>query len=164
MGRGRDADGGHPVDPGRARSHGNDPGAVEVHRSEGSGEGRYRASDLGPDIPASGPTDGRTHEEEVLVSRGSTGGNGSGTGVRRYGGGARTWRPPGGTASGGVRSRLPRHEGRPRPRHESRPRRDAVLRAGKPIHGLLRDRGRDYMRAIELAVAHLVARSLELGH
>jgi hypothetical protein len=88
MGRGRDIDGGRPVDPGRAQSHGNDPEAVEVHRS---GEGRSRAGDLGPDIPASGPTGGRTHEEEVLVSRGSagTGSSGagsSGTGTRRYGG------------------------------------------------------------------------------
>jgi hypothetical protein len=89
MGRGRDIDGGQPVDPGRARSHGNDPDAVEVHGSGSSGSagGRPRAGDLGPDIPASGPTGGRTHEEEVLVSRGSTGGSSSGTGARRYGGG-----------------------------------------------------------------------------
>ena len=85
MGRGRDMDGGQPVDPGQARSYGNDPDAVEVHRSGGPGEGRSRAGGLGPDIPASGPTGGRTHEEEVLVSRGSTGA-GSGTGARRYGG------------------------------------------------------------------------------
>ena len=93
MGRGRDIDGGQPVEPGRAQSHGNDPDAVEVHRS---GEGRPRVGDLGPDIPASGPTGGRTHEEEVLVSRGSTGASSSGTGhsgtsssgtgARRYGG------------------------------------------------------------------------------
>lgn len=88
MGRGRDMDGGQPVEPGRAQSHGNDPDAVEVHRS---GEGRSRAGGLGPDIPASGPTGGRTHEEEVLVSRGSggtgqSGTGGSGTGARRYGG------------------------------------------------------------------------------
>jgi hypothetical protein len=74
-------DGGQPVDPGRAQSHGKDLDAVEVHRSGGSGEGRSRAGGLGPDIPASGPTGGRTHEEEVLVSRGSTG-----TGARRYSG------------------------------------------------------------------------------
>jgi hypothetical protein len=91
MGRGGDMDGGQPVDPGRAQSHGNDPDAVEAHRSGGSGEGRSRAGGLGPDIPASGPTGGRTHEEEVLVSRGSTGagssGTGSsGTGARRYSG------------------------------------------------------------------------------
>src|SRR3712207_5377267 len=83
MGRGRDMDGGQPVEPGSAQSHGNDPNAVEVHRS---GEGRSRAGDLGPDIPASGPTGGRTHEEEVLVSRGSTGTGSSGTGARRYSG------------------------------------------------------------------------------
>ena len=88
MGRGRDMDGGQPVEPGRAQSHGNDPDAVEVHRL---GEGRSRAGGLGPDIPASGPTGGRTHEEEVLVSRGSggtgqSGTGGSGTGARRYGG------------------------------------------------------------------------------
>jgi hypothetical protein len=86
MGRGGDMDGGQPVDPGRAQSHGNDPDAVEVHRSGGSGEGRPRAGGLGPDIPASGPTGGRTHEEEVLVSRGSAGTGGSGTGARRYSG------------------------------------------------------------------------------
>lgn len=91
MGRGRNTDGGQPVEPGRAQSHGNDPDAVEVHRSGGSGDGRSRAGDLGPDIPASGPTGGRTHEEEVLVSRGSAGTRGSGTsssgtGARRYGG------------------------------------------------------------------------------
>src|SRR3712207_1730188 len=87
MGRGRDMDGGQPVDPGRARSYGNDPDAVEVHRAGSSGEGRPRAEGLGPDIPASGPTAGRSHEEEVLVSRGSTGTGGhQGAGVRRYGG------------------------------------------------------------------------------
>ena len=80
-------DGGQPVDPRRAQSHGNDPDAVEVHRSGGSGEGRPRSGGLGPDIPASGPTGGRTHEEEeVLVSRGSTSTSSSGTGARRYGG------------------------------------------------------------------------------
>ena len=84
MGRGRDVDGGRPVDPGMAQSRGNDPEAVEVHRSGGSGEGRPRSGGLGPDIPASGPTGGRTHEEEVLVSRGSAEG-GSATGARRYG-------------------------------------------------------------------------------
>ncbi len=88
MGRGRDADGGRPVEPGRAQSHGNDPDAVEVHRagSSGPGEGRSRAGGLGPDIPASGPAGGRTHEEEVLVSRGSAGTSSPGTGARRYGG------------------------------------------------------------------------------
>jgi hypothetical protein len=86
MGRGRDMDGGQPVEPGRARSYGSDPDAVEVHRAGGSGDGRSRAEGLGPDIPASGPTAGRTHEEDVLVSRGSTGASSSGTGARRYGG------------------------------------------------------------------------------
>jgi hypothetical protein len=76
------------VEPGKAQSYGNDPDAVEVHRSgsSGSGGGRSRAAEgLGPDIPASGPTGGRTHEEEVLVSRGSTGSSSSATGARRYG-------------------------------------------------------------------------------
>jgi hypothetical protein len=88
MGRGRDMDGGRPVEPGQARATGNDPDAVEVHRTEGSGSagGRSRAGNLGPDIPASGPTGGRTHEEEVLVSRGSTSTSSSATGARRYGG------------------------------------------------------------------------------
>jgi hypothetical protein len=75
------------VEPGKAQSYGNDPDAVEVHRSgsSGSGGGRSRAAEgLGPDIPASGPTGGRTHEE-VLVSRGSTGSSSSATGARRYG-------------------------------------------------------------------------------
>lgn len=86
MGRGRDMDGGRPVEPGQARATGNDPDAVEVHRTESSGSagGRSRAGDLGPDIPATGPTGGRTHEEDVLVSRGSS--TGPSTGVRRYGG------------------------------------------------------------------------------
>jgi hypothetical protein len=75
------------VEPGRAQTYGNDPDAVEVHRAGGSGYGeqRSRAEGLGPDIPASGPTDGRTREEEVLVSRGSTGTN-SAAGARRHGG------------------------------------------------------------------------------
>ena len=87
MGRGRETDGGRPVEPGRAQTYGNDPEAVEVHRAGGSGYGeqRSRAEGLGPDIPASGPTDGRTREEEVIVSRGSTGTN-SAAGARRHGG------------------------------------------------------------------------------
>jgi hypothetical protein len=92
MDRGRDTDGGRPVDPDAARAHGNDPDAVEVHRSDevgGSatgyrGERRPRVEGLGPDIPASGPTDGRGREEEVLVSRGPAG-TGSATGARRLG-------------------------------------------------------------------------------
>jgi len=55
---GKDRDEGRPVDPGEARAAGYDPDAVEVHRRDDSGydEGRQRAGDLGPDIPASGPT------------------------------------------------------------------------------------------------------------
>src|ERR687894_1054306 len=55
---GRDRDEGRPVDPEEARAAGYDPDAVEVHRRGDSGydEGRQRAGDLGPDIPASGPT------------------------------------------------------------------------------------------------------------
>src|SRR3712207_2612171 len=92
MGRGRDADGGRPVDPGTARSHGNDPDAVEVHRAgetggAGYGDERPRAQGLGPDIPASGSSGGRVHEEEVLVSRGGSSG-GSTTGARRVGEGS----------------------------------------------------------------------------
>jgi MIP family channel proteins len=57
MGRGRDIDEGGPVEPGEARSHGDNPDAVEVHRRGDSGydEGRQRVGGLGPDIPASGP-------------------------------------------------------------------------------------------------------------
>jgi hypothetical protein len=92
MDRGRDTDGGRPVDPDATRAHGNDPDAVEVHRSGEAGgspmgyggERRPRAEGLGPDIPASGPTGGRGREEEVLVSRGPAG-TGSATGARRLG-------------------------------------------------------------------------------
>jgi hypothetical protein len=86
MGRGRDEDAGRPVDPGAARAHGNDPDAVEVHRTgeasgTGYGGGRPRAEGLGPDIPASGPTTGgRVYEEEALVSRSGSSGS---TGARR---------------------------------------------------------------------------------
>src|SRR3712207_1046967 len=76
------ADGGQPVDPGRARSHGYVPDAVEVHRSGGSRRGRHRAEGVGPEIPASGPASGRTHEEEVVDALGSKGT--SGGGARRY--------------------------------------------------------------------------------
>ena len=86
MGRGRDGDVGRPVDPRTTRAYGNDPDAVEVHRAGGSGTGyggeRQRVEGLGPDIPASGPSGGRSREEEVFVSRGSSG-TGSATGVRR---------------------------------------------------------------------------------
>ena len=92
MDRGRDTDGGRPVDPDAARAHGNDPDAVEVHRSGEAGgsltgyggERRPRVEGLGPDIPASGPTDGRERKEELLVSREPTG-TGSATGARRLG-------------------------------------------------------------------------------
>jgi len=92
MDRGRDTDGGRPVDPDAARAHGNDPDAVEVHRSGEAGgsptgyggERRPRVEGLGPDIPASGPTEGRGREEEVLVSRGPAG-TSSATGARRLG-------------------------------------------------------------------------------
>src|SRR5215212_11294190 len=55
---GKDRDEGRPVDPGEARAAGYDPDVVEVHRRDDSGyhEGRQRVGDLGPDIPASGPT------------------------------------------------------------------------------------------------------------
>lgn len=96
MGRGRDMDGGRPVEPGDARAHGNDPDAVEVHRSggtSGDASGGYEVhrpgehpAGLGPDIPASGPTrgttGGRERYEDVNVSRGSTG-----SAPRRVGGG-----------------------------------------------------------------------------
>jgi hypothetical protein len=92
MDRGRDTDGGRPVDPDAARAHGNDPDAVEVHRAGEAGgsatgyggERRPRVEGLGPDIPASGPTDGRERKEEVLVSRGPTV-TSSATGARRLG-------------------------------------------------------------------------------
>ena len=70
MGRGSDGDAGRPVDPGTAQAHGNDPNAVEVHRAGGAGGlgtgyggERQRAESLGPDIPASGPSDERVRGE-----------------------------------------------------------------------------------------------------
>lgn len=85
MGRGRDGDAGRPVDPRTARAHGNDPDAVEVHRAGGAdgaktgyGGERQRAETLGPDIPASGPSDGRVRAES---SSGHA--SGSTSGVRR---------------------------------------------------------------------------------
>jgi hypothetical protein len=81
VGRGRDAEGGRPVDPRVARAHGNDPDAVEVHRAgdhAGYGEGRSKSEGLGPDIPASGPAGGRPGAEP---SSGSA--TGSASGVRR---------------------------------------------------------------------------------
>ena len=91
MGRGRDADGGRPVEPGDPRRSGSDPGAVEVHRAGGT-SGAYEPhrpgehpAGLGPDIPASGPsTGGRERYEDVNVSRGSSGESAaSNTGARR---------------------------------------------------------------------------------
>src|SRR5215217_1771533 len=87
MGRGKATDGGRPVDPGAARAYGNDPDAVEVHRAgesvgerAGYGDGCSKVEGLGPDIPASGPADGRP-------GGGSSGGYATGSapasGVRR---------------------------------------------------------------------------------
>src|ERR671917_83725 len=55
---GRDRHAGGPVNPEEDRTAGYDPDAVEVPRRGDSGhdEGRRRARELGPDIPASGPT------------------------------------------------------------------------------------------------------------
>src|SRR5215212_1801964 len=78
MGRGRDADGGRPVDPGAARAYGNDPDAVEVHRAgdsagerAGYGDGRSEVEGLGPDIPASGVWRLQGHEggEDLAPAR-----------------------------------------------------------------------------------------------
>src|SRR5918999_1907839 len=103
MGRGRDGDVGRPVDPRTARAYGNDPDAVEVHRAGGSGTGyggeRQRVEGLGPDIHASGSSGGRSREEEVFVSRGSSG-TGSATGVGRA--------AEGGSPGGGGRAPAPR--------------------------------------------------------
>lgn len=100
MGRGRDMDGGRPVEPGEARASGSDPDAVEVHRSGGESSGYSggpRSQDLGPDIPASGPTTGgRERYENVETSRGAT----SNTGARRVSGG-------GGHGSGGGEELAP---------------------------------------------------------
>ncbi len=91
MGRGRDTNGGRPVEPGEARRSGSDPDAVEVHRagSSGGASGAYEVhrpgehpAGLGPDIPASGPTTGgRERYEDVNVSRGTS----SGSAPRRMG-------------------------------------------------------------------------------
>ena len=72
MGRGRDD--GRPVEPGQARATGNDPDAVEVHRSgsSGYGDGHSRVQGLGPDIPADGGG-GRYGETEVRTSRSDSG-------------------------------------------------------------------------------------------
>jgi hypothetical protein len=80
MGRERDADSSRPVDPGTARTHGNDPQAVEFHRP---GE---HPRELGPDIPKRTEPMDRRESEEGSAHRGSastTAGTGSATGVRR---------------------------------------------------------------------------------
>ena len=67
MGRGRSGDEGSQVEPGRAGPTGEDPDAVEVHRTGGDyDEERPRARRLGPDVPASGPTgeEGRRVEDD----------------------------------------------------------------------------------------------------
>ena len=74
MGRGRTEDEGRPVEPGSARASGSGPDGVEVHRA-GEDHNDERARGLGPDIPASGPTDG----EERRMQDDPT------PGVRRHG-------------------------------------------------------------------------------
>ena len=73
---GRDRDEGRPVDPGEARASGYDPDAVEVHRrgESGYGEGRQRTGDLGPDIPAAGPTGAEERRMGTVGSRVAGGG------------------------------------------------------------------------------------------
>ena len=75
MGRRRDEGygEGRPVEPGEARASGSDPDAVEYHRSGGYADDRSRAQGLGPDIPASGPTESRGRYEDSGASRGSSG-------------------------------------------------------------------------------------------
>jgi MIP family channel proteins len=72
---GRDRDEGRPVNPEEARTAGYDPDAVEVRRRGDSGydEGRQRADELGPDIPASGPT-GAEERSRGTVGPGVAGG------------------------------------------------------------------------------------------
>ena len=56
MGRGRAGDECRPVEPGRARTSGSGPDAVEVHRAGGDHDDeRSKVRGLGPDIPAAGP-------------------------------------------------------------------------------------------------------------
>src|ERR687898_95969 len=73
---GKDRDKGRPVDPEEARTAGYDPDAVEVHRrgDSGYGEGRQRAGDLGPDIPAAGPTGAEERRMGTVGSRVAGGG------------------------------------------------------------------------------------------
>lgn len=80
MGRERDTDSGRPVDPGAARTYGNDPHAVEFHRSGEHPKG------LGPDIPKRTEPMDRRESEEEFASRGTantTVGTSSSTGGRR---------------------------------------------------------------------------------
>ena len=72
---GRDRHAGGPVNPEEGRTAGYDPDAVEVHRRGDSGhdEGRRRARELGPDIPASGPT-GAEERSRSTVGPGVAGG------------------------------------------------------------------------------------------
>ena len=88
MGRRRDEDygeGGRPVEPGKARAHGNDSDAVEVRRAAGGhNEERPRAQGLGPDIPASGPTGGEVYgadDARMATRRASSGGARGGVGL-----------------------------------------------------------------------------------
>jgi hypothetical protein len=88
MGRRRDEDygeGGRPVEPGKARAHGNDSDAVEVRRAAGGhNEERPPAQGLGPDIPASGPTGGEVYgadDARMATRRASSGGTLGGVGL-----------------------------------------------------------------------------------
>ena len=77
---GRDRHAGGPVNPEEDRTAGYDPDAVEVHRRGDSGhdEGRRRARELGPDIPASGPT-GAEERSKGTVGPGVAGGGVAGS-------------------------------------------------------------------------------------
>jgi MIP family channel proteins len=77
---GRDRHAGGPVNPEEDRTAGYDPDAVEVHRRGDSGhdEGRRRARELGPDIPASGPT-GAEERSRGTVGPGVAGGGVAGS-------------------------------------------------------------------------------------
>ena len=77
---GRDRHAGGPVNPEEDRTAGYDPDAVEVHRRGDSGhdEGRRSARELGPDIPASGPT-GAEERSRGTVGPGVAGGGVAGS-------------------------------------------------------------------------------------
>ena len=77
---GKDRHAGGPVNPEEDRTAGYDPDAVEVHRRGDSGhdEGRRRARELGPDIPASGPT-GAEERSRGTVGPGVAGGGVAGS-------------------------------------------------------------------------------------